>query len=63
MQDRPDFPTLEQVEQASREQLARWFSFLPAGETPEQKKIMDRINQRFKKLGGMTPELEKKTGY
>lgn len=63
MSDRPDFPTIEQVEKASREQLARWFSFLPAGDTPEQEKIMDRINQRFKKLGGMTPELEKKIGY
>jgi len=63
MQDRPDFPTLQDVEKANQEQLARWFSHLPAGETPEQKKVMDRINERFRKLGGMTPELEKKVGY
>jgi len=63
MPDRPDFPTMEQVEKASKEQLARWFSHLPAGNTPEQKKIMKRIDERFKKLGGMTPELEKKVGY
>jgi hypothetical protein len=60
---RPDFPTLQDVEKANREQLAEWFSHLPAGETSEQKKVMDRINERFKKLGGMTPELEKKVGY
>jgi len=60
---RPDFPTLEDVEKASPEQLAQWFSHLPAGDTPEQKKVMDRINERFKKLGGMTPELEKKVGF
>jgi len=60
---RPDFPTLQDVEKASREQLAQWFSHLPAGETAPQKKIMDRINERFKKLGGMTPELEKKVGF
>jgi hypothetical protein len=63
MPDRPDFPTLQEVEKADREHLGRWFSFLPAGDTPEQKKVMERINQRFKKLGGMTPELEKKIGY
>jgi hypothetical protein len=60
---RRDFPTLQDVEKANREQLAEWFSHLPAGETSEQKKVMDRINERFKKLGGMTPELEKKVGY
>lgn len=63
MQDRRGFPKPEDVEKASREQLAQWFSHLPAGDTPEQKKIMDRINERFKKLGGMSPELEKKVGY
>jgi hypothetical protein len=60
---RPDFPTMQDVEKANRERLAQWFSHLPAGETSEQKKVMDRINERFKKLGGMTPELEKKVGF
>ena len=61
--NRPDFPTLQDVEKANREQLAQWYSHMPAGDTPEQKKVMERINQRFKKLGGMTPELEKKVGF
>jgi hypothetical protein len=61
--ERPDFPTIQHLEKANREQLAEWFSHLPAGETSEQKQIMDRINERFKKLGDMTPELEKKVGY
>ena len=60
--DRPDFPTLEQVESASREQLARWYRFLPSGTTLEQQKIMNRIAKRFELLGGMTPELSKKIG-
>jgi len=60
---RPDFPILQEVEKADREQLARWYSHLPAGETAEQKKVMDRINERIKKLGGMTPALEKKVGF
>jgi hypothetical protein len=61
--DRPDFPTLEQVERASREELAQWYRFLPLGDTTEQKKVMDRIEERFKEKGGMSPALSKKIGY
>ena len=52
--ERPDFPTMEQVEKANHEQLARRYRFLPSGDTKEQQKIMDRIAERFKRLGGMT---------
>ena len=44
--DRPDVPTIaqvEQVEKADHEQLARWYRFLPSGDTSEQKSIMDRL--------------------
>ena len=44
------------------EQVARWYRFLPSGETPADQEIMKRIAQRFQKLGGMTPELSKKIG-
>ena len=63
MDKRPDFPTMDQVEKASHEQLAWWYRFLPSGDTPEQKKIMDRMAERFEKLGGMTPELSKRIGH
>ena len=63
MSNRPDLPTLEQVEKASHEQLARWYRFLPSGDTRDQQKILDRVSERFKKLGGMTPALEKKIGF
>ena len=56
------FPTLEEVEKADREQLARWYRFLPSGETASEQKIMKRIAERFEKLGGMTAELSKKIG-
>ena len=56
------FPTLEEVKKADKEQLARWYRFLPSGETAEDQKIMKRIAERFEKLGGMTPELSKKIG-
>ncbi len=60
---RPDIPTLEQVEKASHEQLGRWYRFLPSGDSKEQQKVLDRIAERFKKLGGMTPELSKRLGF
>jgi len=61
--DRPDFPTMEQVEKASHEELARWYRFLPSGDSREQQKIADRIEKRFKQLGGMTDALSDKIGY
>jgi hypothetical protein len=56
------FPTIEEIERAGKEQLARWYRFLPSGETPADQEIMKRIAERFEKLGGMTPELSKKIG-
>jgi len=56
------FPTLDEVEKADIEQLARWYRFLPSGETVADKKILKRIADRFDKLGGMTPELSKRIG-
>ena len=56
------FPTIEEVEGADKEQLARWYRFLPSGETVTDRKIMRRIAERFidLKLGAcMTPELNK----
>ena len=56
------FPTIEEVEKADKEQLARWYRFLPSGETTADHKIMKRIADRFDQLGGMTAELSKKIG-
>jgi len=62
MADQQDFPTIQQVEKASKEDLARWYRFLmPSGK--EQQAILDKIADRFKKLGGMTPEISKRIGH
>lgn len=62
MSSQLEFPTKDQVKKATVEDLARWYRFLlPNG--PEQHEILDEIAQRFKKLGGMTPELSKKIGH
>jgi DNA-binding ferritin-like protein len=57
-----DFPTMEEVAKASHEQLGRWYRFLlPTGK--EQQAILDKIAERFKKLGGMTPEISSRIGH
>jgi hypothetical protein len=56
------FPTVEEVETADKEQLARWYRFLPSGETAADEKTMKQIAERFEKLGGMTAELSRKLG-
>lgn len=56
------FPTMQQVEDADREQICRWYRFLPGGVTVEQKPIMDRLCERLKELGGFTPAISKKFG-
>lgn len=60
---RPDFPTMEQVEKASKIQLARWYRFLASGQTKQQREIMDRIAARFTAMGGMTPALSDEIGF
>jgi hypothetical protein len=62
MTAQPDFPAMEQVEKADKEQLARWYRFL-LRTTDEQRKTLRRVAQRFKEMGGMTPESSKKIGH
>ena len=69
MGDRPDFPTMEQVQKASVEDLARWYRFLPVGDTREHQEIMDSITERLKKKGGINENgdiaaaVSKRIGY
>lgn len=56
-------PTLKEIEQASHEQLCRWWRFLPIGSYPEGK-AGDRLKERlFKEYGGFTPEISKSLGW
>lgn len=70
------YPTIEQVETASHMQLANWYRHLPspgmcAVDRPEdfydilekEAAVMDFICERFKVLGGMTPEISKAIGW
>jgi len=53
---------MDQVMKASHEDLARWYRFLLANDK-EQQAVLDKIADRFKKLGGMTPEISKRIGH
>jgi len=65
------YPTLKEIENADRIQICRWYRYLPSpgmaavgkpdfiGICNREASLMDRINERFKELGGMTPEISK----
>ena len=71
-----NYPTLEQVETADREQLAKWYRFLPSpglggsvdiggnytDRLLQEANIMTKICERFKAMGMFTPELSKQIG-
>jgi hypothetical protein len=72
-----NYPTIEAVEAADRYQICKWWRFLPRpgsraitkssaeftklleAESP----IMNRIAERFKEMGGFTPEISKSIGW
>jgi hypothetical protein len=63
-------PTMTEVEAADVEQLARWYRFLlPTESGAQAKRIMDRIEERLKKKGGINENgdiaaaVSKKIGY
>lgn len=70
-----NYPTLEQVESADREQICRWWRFLPSPGTRAigehnfeeiltiEAAVMDKIAERFKQVGGFNPELSKHIGW
>jgi len=70
-----DYPSVEQVEEASREQLCRWIRFLPSpgrravgsiefqNVLNQEAQVMDRIVARWKEAGGFTPQLSKSIGW
>ncbi len=57
------YPTIDEVNKADRVQLAKWTRFLPSPETHDEIEIINRIGERFKQLGGMTPIISKKIGW
>lgn len=57
-----NFPTEQQIENASRYQICKWHRFLNA-KTEEQVDISNIIHKRYIELGGFTPEISKSIGW
>jgi hypothetical protein len=69
------YPTLNEINQASHYELGKWMRFLQspglcaAGEKDfdnvmnREKKLLDRIIERFSEMGGWNPSLSKMVGW
>jgi hypothetical protein len=60
-----NYPTMEEVERADREQLCRWWRFLRSADvhSREEMMIQDRYQERYREVGGMTPAISKRIGW
>jgi len=70
-----NYPTLEQVQEASHIQLAKWYRFLPSPggnhignddfevKMEEERAIQTVLLDRFQELGGMNPGISKAIGW
>ena len=58
-----NYPTLKEVEAASRYQLCKWHRFLPYTSNEAEIEVSKRLLERFYELGGFTPELSKQIGW
>lgn len=68
------YPTVEEIEKADRITIARWYRSLPSPgvnfikskdfvkHCNRESVLMDKINERFMEMGGMTPEISKIIG-
>lgn len=57
------YPTEQQVKDADRMDVCRWYRFLPIAENETEAKIEKLVYDKFKELGGFTPEISKAVGW
>lgn len=61
-----EYPTLKEVEEADHFQICKWYRFLPspgAGAFEREQAILNKIDEKFRRAGGMTPEISKQLGW
>lgn len=56
-------PVKAQIDVMSREEMARKWRFAPIGDPMFQPPYGDYFAERFKSLGGMSPEISKELGW
>lgn len=52
----------DRIDAMSREEMARLWRFAPAGDPLFQAEVGKYFEQRFKKLGGFSPQISKSLG-
>lgn len=57
------YPNMAQVELADRFLICKWYRHLPSPSNPDQEKVMNRICEKYKELGGFTPDISKQVGW
>ncbi len=57
------WPTIEEVNAASHEQMCSWWRFLPMAKSEEELAIVKRVDERLTELGGFTAEISKAIGW
>lgn len=57
------YPSFEEIEEASKTQLAVWYRFIQSPQDSDEHARLNRICERFTGMGGMTPEISKKIGH
>lgn len=71
-----DYPTIEQAKTADREQVCRWWRFLPSpgmnaigakasleevnAAIDREADVMNELRERFRQVGGFTPEISRR---
>lgn len=58
-----NYPQIEQVKEASRYEICKWYRHLRSPENQQEEVVMNLICERYKELGGFTPELSKQIGW
>lgn len=54
------YPTVREVVAADREQICRWWRFLPPPEGNIEERVLHLVRKKFTCLGGFTLEIERK---
>ncbi|MFK5855404.1 MAG: hypothetical protein QM503_04675 [Bacteroidota bacterium] len=57
------YPTLEEVNAAERIDICIWWRALASPVNKAQAEVNVRLAERFKEVGGFTPEISKQLGW
>ncbi len=57
------YPSIKEVNAASRFQICKWWRFLPSPKNKLQAEVNIRLAERFREVGGFTPEISKQIGW